>query len=165
MNVIELLGLTRLRRHHAIEHATIAVLFRKRGQVVGVVGRSDFTGFHIFGPFTPEEIEPAVQEAISRLRNGERDLAITPFCGTNIALTGILAGGTALIAAGRSRREGWPRALTAAMVATLAAARIGQTVQRYITTDANVGNTRLAGIHGYDTRPFGRHLKVYLRDG
>ncbi len=163
MNPIELLGLTRLRRHHAIEHATIAVLFRKRGQVVGVVGRSDFTGFHLFGPFTPEEIGPAVEEAIARLRGGESQLAITPFCGTNIALTGIMAGAAALIATGRSRRDGWPRALMAAMAATLAAPHFGRTVQQYITTDANIGDAALAGIHGYDTRPFGRHLKVYLR--
>lgn len=163
MNPIEVLGLTRVRRHHAIEHATIAVLFQRRGGIFRVMGRCDFTGFHLFGPFTAEEVEPAVEEAITRLRNGESQLAITPFCGTNIAMTGIMAGSAALIAAGRSRRDGWPRALTAAMVATLVAPYFGRTVQQYITTSADIGNAALAGIHGYDTRPFGRHLKVYLR--
>lgn len=163
MSTIDVPGIRQLRRHHAIEHATIAVLFKQRGQIVGVLGRSDFTGFHLFGPFAPEEVEPAVTEAIVRLRNGESHLAITPFCGTNIALTGIMAGSAALIAAGRSRREGWPRALTAAMIATLAAPHLGRPVQQHITTDANIGDATLAGIHGFDTRPFGRHLKVYLR--
>lgn len=154
--------LLRVRRHHAIEHATIAVLFQQRGGMVSVVGRSDLSGFHLYGSFAPQEVEVAVEEAIARLRSGESNLAVTPLCGTNIAVTAVLAGSAALIAAGRKRSEGWPRAMMAAMFATLAAARIGRQVQRYITTDADPRDARLVRIREYRGRRFGRHLKVYL---
>lgn len=157
--------LTALRRHHALEHATIAVLHQRRGRLVSVAGLSDPSGFRIFGPFDAAEIELAAREALDRLRAGEAHLAISHFCGTNIATTGAFAGLAAIIAAGRDRRAGWPNAIAAATVATIAAARAGLWLQRYVSTDANVGNLRIAGIQ--ECRPLGgnRQVRVALRGG
>lgn len=154
--------LSAVRRHHAVEHATIAVLHQRRGRIIGVFGRSDSTGFHIYGPFDPEEIESATEEALRRLRSGETYLAISPFCGTNIATTGAMAGGAALLAAGRNRRSNWSNALAAATLATLAAARVGLWLQREVTTDATVGDMQVTTVRKYRPLRGTQHAKVFL---
>ncbi len=151
-----------IRRHHALEHATIAVLFQRRGRMVSVLGRSDFGGFHLYGPFSPQEVESAAAEALERLRSGESYLAITPLCGTNIAVTGILAGSAALLAAGHNRRGSWSRAITAAVLATLVAGRVGSSVQRYITTDAAMDGVRVRTVEELPSRAGSRHVRVSI---
>lgn len=134
------------RRNHAIEHATIAVLFHRRGRTSPVLGRSNASGFHIHGGFSKGEVTSAVDEALNRLRAGERHLAVTHLCGTNLAVTGVLAGSAALAVAGRDRRQGWPRAMSAALLATVFAGRIGLWLQSHATTDASIGPTRVLRI-------------------
>lgn len=157
--------LTALRRHHALEHATIAVLHQRQGRLVSVAGLSDPGGFRIIGPFDAAEVEVAAREALDRLRFGESHLAVSHFCGTNIATTGAFAGIAALIAAGRDRRAGWPNAIVAATVATIGAARAGLWLQRYVSTDANAAGLRVVRV--YESRSLGgnRHIRVVVRGG
>ena len=150
--------LSATRRNHAIEHATIAVLFRRRGAVVRVFAHSDPWGFHIHGPFTTEEVESAAAEAIQRLRAGERSLAVTHLCGTNIAVAAVMAGGAALLAAGKSRRQNWSRSLTASMAGIAASGRVGLTVQRYVTTDAEIGDAYVSAATLRGVSPNGARL-------
>lgn len=134
------------RRNHAIEHATIAVLFLRRGRVLPAVARSDHRGFFIRGPFSVEEVESAAAEAIQRLSAGERHLAVTHLCGTNIAVTGVFAGAAALAAGGQKVRAGWPAALGLAMLAAAFAGRAGLFLQRHVTTDAGIQTATIAGV-------------------
>jgi hypothetical protein len=138
--------ITATRRNHAVEHATIAILFRRRGRVVSVAGRSDPWGFFIAGPFSVEEVEAAAGEALVRLKAGEHHLAYTNLCGTNIVVGGVLAGAVALLSAGRSRKDNWQRALTAAMVASLASGKLGMSLQRHVTVQADLGRTELRNV-------------------
>jgi hypothetical protein len=154
--------LDRLRRHHAIEHATISVLFERQGRTSPVIARSDFSGFHIVSSFGPEDVESALAEAVGRLRAGEHQLAVTNYCGTNLVTTGVLAGGAALLAAGTNRREAWPRAMVAAISATAAAAPLGRLIQRRLTIDPAIGDISLRSIREYGGSASRRHLKVYL---
>lgn len=137
---------TATRRNHALEHATIAILFRRRGRVLPVMGRSDHRGFFVRGPFSVEEVQSAAAEAIERLRAGERHLALTHLCGTNIAVTGILAGAAALAAGHRKPRSDWPAALGIAMVAATLAGRAGLFLQRHVTTNAAVGDVVITRV-------------------
>ncbi len=135
------------RRNHAIEHATIAILFRRRGQVVGnVVARSDQRGFFVRGPFSVDEVQSAAEEALIRLKAGESHLARTHLCGTNVAVTALAAGGAAIVGAGGSPRKNWALGLCLATVATLFAPRLGLAIQRVVTTDAAVGETRVTAV-------------------
>lgn len=159
---MEIPGISRVRRNHAIEHATVAVLFQRRGRVVSVVGRSDQRGFRLFGPFSREEVAAAAEEAITRLRAGEDHLAVSHLCGTNLAVTGTMAGAAALLTVGASRREGWSRALTFSMLAAVLATRVGLWIQRHATTDAAIGEIRLQRVEESGSLRGGRHLRVYL---
>lgn len=164
MNALgEIPGLNRVRKHHAVEHATIAVLFQRRGRVVSVLGRSDLSGFHVYGPFAADEVESALAEALKRLRAGEHELAVSNFCGTNLATSAILAGSAALVAHGRGERRSWSRAMSAAILATIAAAPVGRWIQRHLTTDADIGNLRLDHLRDHGGTGPGRHVKIYLR--
>src|SRR5215208_1723652 len=64
-----------LRRNHALEHATIAVMMeREPGRKLN--GFSTDDGFFVQGVRSISEVESAAREALRRLQNGEKRLAI-----------------------------------------------------------------------------------------
>jgi len=101
----------------------------------------------------PEDLQAAALEALLRLRRGESYLAISPLCGTNLSLTGILTGLAAFLVSRRSGRwERLPQAVLAAMLATVAAQPLGRLVQKHLTTSAQVDGLEVVGIEALDTR-------------
>lgn len=155
--------LGRVRVAHAIEHATVGVLHQRFGRRAPVVALSDPVGFTLVSPYTAAEVEAAVQEAVSRLQEGEESLAITDLCGSNLAVAGLLGAGAALGAAGRRPVQNFPLAVAAATVAALVAPAAGRWVQRTWTVDPDIGMTAPATV-----RPLlrlGRHhlVRVALR--
>jgi hypothetical protein len=129
-----------VRQHHALEHATIHVLSR-RNPYTRVVGRSTLSGFLIYGPVSTEEVANAATEALARLQQGEAYLAVHPRCGTNLAVTGIIAGTAAFgatLGRPRSKLDRLPYALMAATLGAIAAQPLAQRIQEYITTTSDV---------------------------
>jgi len=90
-SILHLKPISRVRRNHGLEHATIHVL-NKRFPHVKLGGMSTPVGFTIVGEVTSEDVAEAAIEALKRLRSGEVDLAFHPNCGTNYAIPGIFAG-------------------------------------------------------------------------
>ena len=149
-----------VRRNHALEHATISVLVNKAGHDVRLVGRATNSGFYLYGDLTEDRIRESTLEALERLRRGERHLAISPMCGTNLAVAGILAGISSLLALGnRSRLERIPNVLLASMLAMLVAQPLGRLVQKHVTTDPDLSDTDVVGIRE-GGRSAGRFHKV-----
>lgn len=136
----------RLRQHHAIEHATIAVLFERAGRRRSVVGLSDPGGFRIVGPFSTSEVAAAAEEAVRRLGAGGGHLAVTDLCGSNIVVAGALAGAGALLGAGGRPMVNLPRALVFAVAGVAAAPAVGRWVQRHLTTEADVTGLRVKHV-------------------
>jgi hypothetical protein len=83
---VRLLLSRRLRQNHALEHATINVL-RNRHRISGVVGMPDIAGFHLRGRVAPDVAVSATQEALRRLKKGERELAWSRRCPTSLVST------------------------------------------------------------------------------
>ena len=52
-----------IRRNHALEHATIAVLANKLGHDVRLVGRATRNGFYLYGDMPTEGVRGATTEA------------------------------------------------------------------------------------------------------
>ncbi|MSQ10931.1 MAG: hypothetical protein EXR52_08025, partial [Dehalococcoidia bacterium] len=90
MNPLQKIAATR--RNHAVEHGTVTVLLERHGFKRSLAGRSNSRGFYIFGQVEPDDLRSAADEALHRMQQGEGTLAVSPFCGTTIAVTGILAG-------------------------------------------------------------------------
>jgi fructose-1,6-bisphosphatase/sedoheptulose 1,7-bisphosphatase-like protein len=125
-----------IRQNHALEHATIAILARHPElEGIRIAGRASLNGFYIYGDIPTKTITETVGEALERLKKGESELAISPFCGTNLAVAGALAGIAALIALGKKNRmERLPRVIMASTLAIVAARPIGVMVQKHLTT-------------------------------
>ena len=79
-----------LRRNHALEHATIVVMMeRQPGRKFN--GFSTDDGFFVQGVRSLEEVDGAAREALERLKDGERRLAIHRNCGTTIVAANLLS--------------------------------------------------------------------------
>lgn len=139
--------ITAVRRNHALEHATVAVLLGRLGPTVRLVGRATPNGFYLYGRLPTDAIESSAREGLSRLQNGEAGLAVTPFCGTNIAVAGVLAGSFSMLSMRRSHElSRLPNVFMAAMAGIVLAQPLGRLLQKYVTTEANLAETNILGI-------------------
>ena len=162
MHALAMIG--KVRRNHALEHATIAVLLARHGPRLRLAGHAAPGGFYIIGNVTVAHVGSAADEALARLHGGERHLALSPLCGTNIVLGGGLAGLASLATLGDGKRsQRWPNVLAAAIVAVLAAQLIGRYAQRFVTTSADLHGLRITGIHE-QRRGRWRRIKVETRN-
>lgn len=147
-----------IRQNHALEHATIAILLQRGSIHTRIAGRASPGGFHVYGNLPTSLVEEAAHEALRRLKNGERDLALSPFCGTNIAVAGILAGLASILAMGSGNRLlNLPRVVLAAIIAVLAAQPLGKIVQRRLTTYADMGAMAITGVSKSGVGPWPSH--------
>lgn len=139
--------LQRVRRNHALEHATMHVL-ASFGQPLRLVGRSDWNGFTIYGNVDTTSLIAAVQDALARLKENQNWLAIHPRCGTNLA-TGVLAATLIGQAATAGLRSRLLRFLGAgvAVAAGLALARpLGMAVQEIVTTSPDLDGAHIESV-------------------
>jgi hypothetical protein len=130
----------RVRRNHALEHATISVVTERHPSVF-LRGRSTPRGFSIVGDIEVEELRSAIDEAQRRLRKGEAELAIHPRCGTNLAVAGVLSGISAALAAQlRPREHRFTYAVLASLAALMVSPALGTATQRHVTTLADLND-------------------------
>jgi hypothetical protein len=134
MNPLDLVNV--IRQNHSLEHATMHVL-SWHNPYLQAAGRTTPAGFYIYGQVDTELVANAATEALARLQQGESHLAVHPRCGTNLAVTGILAGTAAFgvtLGRRRARFDQFPMALTAAMLAAVAAQPLAHVIQERVTT-------------------------------
>lgn len=130
---------SRLRRNHGLEHATLHVLSEKFPHL-SLAGHSDLGGFWLLGDVDLQDVTAAVDEALHRMQAGEHNLSVHPNCGTNYVATGILAGTAAwagLLGTGRGLREKTERLPLVIGLATLALVfgqPLGMALQARVTT-------------------------------
>jgi hypothetical protein len=125
-----------------------------------LVGRATSSGFYIYGRVPPADVEASAEQGLSRLQAGESVLAVSPLCGTNLAVAGVLAGLASTVSAGnRSRWERLPGVLLASMLAVLAAQPVGRWLQKYVTTSPDLRDTEIVAVHASERRR-GNFFKV-----
>jgi hypothetical protein len=148
-----------VRRNHALEHATIAVMLMRQGPV-RVLGRAARDGFYIYADVQAETLREFADEALLRLQKGESGLAVSPLCGTNLVVGGLLAGAGAYLAATLRRRpaDGFATALAAAIVGVLASQPLGRLVQKHYTTSPDLRGVRIVAVERMS--PLGNLHKV-----
>jgi len=148
--ILDLPHILAARRNHAVEHATLKILARKYDDK-NLAGHSNPTGFFLFGDMTTDDIRDAIHEALTRLRAGEKELAIHPGCGTNMAASMVLPMTLASVPlqSGRSTRGRFllfPVALIFAILGYALSKPLGPWLQRNITTEADLGNLHVREI-------------------
>jgi hypothetical protein len=143
--------MSRIRRNHGLEHATIHIL-SKRLPRMSLAGYSDSGGFWLLGDVPTEAVLPAVEEALQRMRGGEKELAIHPNCGTNFVTSGSVAGiaaAVAMLTAGRQWRDKLgriPLAMTAATLGLILAQPLGFYLQEHVTTSGEPGDLEVVKV-------------------
>lgn len=139
-----------IRRNHALEHATIQILSAKK-RYSFLAGYSDWRGFWVLGEVDSLDLHSAAHEALARLKGGEARLAVHLHCGTNLAVSGLLAGSAAFLAlAGadstRKRLERFPLVISLVTLALVAAQPLGPKVQERLTTCPQPGALEIADV-------------------
>ncbi len=146
MKSSEILFGRRIRQNHALEHATITIL---SGIVpdLRVSARSSSTGFIIFGDVDLGLLRRALDEALSRLKAGEAELAIHPNCGTNLAVgMSLVTAGTMLGMVSNHTRTRLVSAAASSVAGLMAARPLGEFVQKYVTTLPDLEGVRVTDI-------------------
>jgi hypothetical protein len=141
MTILDIPLISRVRRNHGLEHATINIL-SQRFPYQPLAGYSSPGGFWILGEVPTEELREAVIQALARMTAGERHLAIHVNCGTNVVASGFVAGLLAWLgmAGTKSRREKVDRLPLAIALATLGlilSQPLGPAIQARVTTSGD----------------------------
>ena len=150
-SILDIKPISRIRRNHGLEHATIHVLSRKFPDQP-FSGISSPFGFTIIGDVTTEDVADAAVEALKKLRSGQADLAMHPNCGTNYAVAGMMAGVGAfigMIGAGESTKkklERLPLMMTLATAALVLSRSLGPYIQKNITTTGHPDGLELTKV-------------------
>lgn len=154
--ILNISFIRRVRRNHALEHATVHILSRRQMEV-NIYARSTLRGLVVYGDVPTEVVADAVTQALTRLRNGELHLAVHHNCGTSLVTAGGLTG-LAAVAAYRIQRIGkkkrtllhllgsLPLVVLASTAALVVAQPLGQTLQLHLTTEGEIGGLRIVSI-------------------
>lgn len=139
----------RTRRNHALEHGTVAILLGK-GASPPLGGYSVPGGFFVFSREADESVVSAASEALQRLQTGESELAVSPYCGSNLVVGAVIAGLLSGLIMQGPRRRMWrlPLVAAAGVVAALLGRPIGQKSQRRYTTLADQRGVEITGVRG-----------------
>ena len=164
MKIAPRLMARRLRQHHGIEHATVTLLSRRLPGTF-IAARSDLQGFIVYGDVDVLSLRAAVEEAMGRLQQGERGLAVHQNCGTNLVVSGLLSGSAAWLLSSGRKRSWWDRLSGAVLGATLAllvAPPIARWAQENITTSPDVIDLRVDDVVRLNDGPVTRHRVVIV---
>jgi hypothetical protein len=172
--------ITRVKRNHGLEHATIHVL-SERHKRFSAQGHSDHRGFHlnVYGDVPPDEVEAAVAEAHRRLSAGQHHLAVHPNCGTVLVTTATLAtlaaqAVLALDGLGRPPAErlrpaallnALPGATIAVVLALIVGRPLGVRLQERYTVEGDPGDLAVVSIRQISPSLVTRFFQLLLTGG
>lgn len=171
--------ISRIRRNHGLEHATIHVLSEKQKNF-SAQGNSDHRGFHlnIYGDVSEEAVMNAVEEAFARMKRGEHQLAVHPNCGTVLLTTATMSAlaAQAAFTVEQKRRQSptmtlpvlvnaLPSAVLAVVVALIVSRPLGIHLQAQYTTEGDLGDMELMSIRKISPSPVTRLFQLLLTGG
>ncbi|MBK8987264.1 MAG: hypothetical protein IPM39_14495 [Chloroflexi bacterium] len=171
--------ISRTRRNHGLEHATIHVLSEKHKNF-NAQGNSDHRGFYlnVYGNLPEATVVTAVEEAYRRMKGGEANLAVHPNCGTVLLTTATMATlaaqTTLALEQRRQKRPSFdlsvfanalPSAILAVVVTLIVSRPLGIYLQAQYTTEGNLGDMQIVSIEKIQPSPITRLFQLLLTGG
>jgi hypothetical protein len=171
--------LSRIRRNHGLEHATIHMLSAKHKNF-SAQGNSDHRGFHlnVYGDVPEADVYAAVQEAHRRMIGGEHELAVHPNCGTVLlttaAMATLAAQATLTLEQKRQRRPGFdldvllnglPTAVLAVLLTLIISKPVGIYLQSKFTTEGDLGGLQISSMRKIQPSIITRLFQLLLTGG
>lgn len=141
--------INRIRRNHALEHATVTLLLERGAASPPLGGYSTPGGFFIAGGISTDDLKSIISEALSQLNAGSSEMAVSPHCGTNLATAFLISALLTRVATAGSNGSRWKRLplLVAAVVAgPLLSRPIGNAIQRRYTTLADMNGLEVIAV-------------------
>ncbi len=135
----------RIRRNHALEHATINII-EEQGGVSGISGMAFDDGFSLSGLLDPEPVLRASRVALERLSRGERHLAISRRCGTTVVVVNTISAVVFILLLFITGKLAVFPVILSLLVAYILGPIASPLVQRLITTDPEVGSLEITGV-------------------
>ncbi len=141
-------SIRRVRRNHALEHATVTLMLEEgvRGPLGGY---STPWGFFVVGDLSTEQLGRIVGDALDGLNTGHSETAISPHCGTNMAVAALFSGLLTRLVLGKNKEGRWkrlPLVLGAVVVGALLSKPVGNAIQRRFTTLADMDGMEIVSI-------------------
>jgi len=164
MTILDMPVLSRIRRNHGLEHATINLL-SARFPYRRLAGYSFPGGFFLMGDVPTSDLREAVVQALARMNNGERHLAIHSGCGTNYLASGVVAGllawlGMAGVKSKRDQVERLPLVILLATFGLIASQPLGPVLQQRVTTSGDPQGLSIVDIFPVRFGQFSLHRVV-----
>jgi hypothetical protein len=168
--------ISRIRRNHGLEHATIHVLTQHHGEF-SAQGNSDHRGFslNVYGDVSEADVKKAVQEAFKRMKGGEHQLAVHPNCGTVLLTTATMATlagqavfGLELKRNGRKKLDLYtlintlPTAILAVVAVLIISRPLGIYLQATYTVEGNLGQMEVRSVRQVNPSPVTRLFHLLL---
>ncbi len=144
-----------LRKNHALEHATLNVIEEHYGAqpISGLARKDGFVLRSQGSSVSPHLIEEAAKTGLRRLQNGEERLAIHPRCGTSTAAANLMFSAVFLAVLFGIGEWSLPVLLVALVSINVLGPRIGQLLQRFLTTSSDVQGMEIVRVSsGYSQR-------------
>ena len=164
MTILDIPVFSRIRRNHGLEHATINIL-SQRFPYRRMAGYSFPGGFFVLGDIPTADLREAVVQALVRMNNGERYLAIHDHCGTNYAASGFVAGllawlGMAGAKSKRDKVERLPLVIVLATFGFIASQPLGPVLQERVTTSGDPQGMSIVDVFPIQFGRFSLHRVV-----
>ena len=164
MSLLDTPFLSRIRRNHGLEHATINIL-SQRFPYRRLAGYSFPGGFFILGDIPTADLREAVIQALARMNNGERYLAVHEHCGTNYVASGFVAGLLAWLgmAGAKSKRdqvERLPLVIALATFGFIFSQPLGPAIQQRVTTSGDPQGLSIVDVFPIRFGQFAMHRVV-----
>ena len=137
-----------VRRNHALEHATVTLML-EQGVRGPLGGYSTPWGYFIIGKLTTDQLALIVSEALHSLKSGQSEMAISPHCGTNMAVAALISGTLTRIILGKRKQGRWkrlPLVLGAVVVGALLSRPVGNLIQKRFTTLSELDGLEVVSI-------------------
>lgn len=170
---------SRTRRNHGLEHATIHVL-SDRHKNFSAQGNSNHRGFHlnIYGDVSEDDVRAAVEEAHRRMKAGDRHLAVHPNCGTVLLTTAAMGALASQTAFGLEQRRqgrrhmnlnvflnGLPGAIVAGVISLILSRPVGMALQEKFTTDGDLRDLEVVSVRKVSPSMVTRFFQLLLVPG
>ena len=164
MTILEIPVISRIRRNHGLEHATLTIL-SQRFPYRPLAGYSFPAGFFLLGDVPTEQVREAVFQGLFRMNNGERSLAVHPTCGTNMIATGFVTGtlawlGMAGAVSKRLKVERLPLVIALVVLGLIVSRPLGPKLQERITTSGDPQGMSIVDIFPIRFGRFSLHRVV-----
>jgi len=120
----------------------------ERGARPPLGGNATPGGFFIYSRETTESVKEAAEEGLRRLQTSQPDLAVSPYCGTNILVGALIAIAVSSAVGGGSKSI--PKKISSMILGIVVSQflrrPVGELVQRHLTTLPDSEGVSIKGI-------------------